>query len=54
MAREQELTKMVCIRLKPETVDALQARAESEHRTLSQYVRIMLENVAEAGSKKRK
>jgi len=52
MPKDPELTRTVCVRLRPVTVDALQAKADGEQRSLSQYLRILLEQVA--GTKKRK
>jgi hypothetical protein len=46
MGKEPEFTKMICVRLRPETVEALQAKADAERRPLSQYVRIALEEDA--------
>lgn len=46
MGKEPEFTKMLCVRLRPETVEALQAKADADQRPLSQYLRIMLEEEA--------
>lgn len=54
MAKEPEFTKTVCIRLRPETVDALQQKADAEHRPLSQFLRLWIEELAEASPRKRK
>ena len=54
MPKEPELTKTVCVRLRPETVDALQAKADAEQRSLSQYLRIKMEEDAASASRKRK
>ena len=39
MGKEPEFTKTVCVRLEPELVETLQALADAEDRTLSQFIR---------------
>lgn len=46
MAKEPEFTKTVCVRLEPDLVEDLQALAEAEDRTLSQFIRRELKAVA--------
>ena len=52
MPKDPELTGTVCVRRRLETVDALQANADAEQPSLSQYLRILLEQ--DAGTRKRK
>jgi hypothetical protein len=52
MAKELELSKTVCVRLRPETVEALQSLADADQRPLSQFVRLQLEKLATKGSRK--
>jgi predicted GIY-YIG superfamily endonuclease len=45
-AIEAEFTKMVCLRMRPDTVNALQALADAERRPLGQYLRLLFEKIA--------
>ncbi len=46
MARDQDLSRTVCVRLEPDLVEALQALADAEDRPLSQFLRRELRVVA--------